>query len=69
MATETPQCKCRCCAHTMDAVWQPALLPGREGMWLVTCRNKRCGMQQYTFSQRNYPHVDLSQYVPCKAIG
>ena len=69
MNATKPTTPCRCCGHTMDAVWQPGLLPGREGMWLITCRNKTCDMRQYTFSERNYPAVDLSKYVPCKAIG
>jgi hypothetical protein len=43
-------------------VWQQPLLPGREGMFLVTCDNRVCGMYSYTFSDRNYPTVDLSKY-------
>jgi hypothetical protein len=57
-----PICKCRECQQPMDVVWQQPLLPGREGMFLVTCDNRVCGMYSYTFSDRNYPTVDLSKY-------
>lgn len=63
------QCTCRECNEPMTGVWQPALLPGRDGMLLITCENKRCAMYQYTFSEKNYQSVDLSKYVPCTTKG
>lgn len=57
-----PICKCRECQQAMDCKWQEALVPGREGMFLVTCENKACDLCSYTFSDRNYPTMDLSKY-------
>jgi hypothetical protein len=58
-----PICLCRVCNQPMDVVVQPALMEGRQDMLLVTCDNDECPMWQYTFSDRNYPTVDLNQYM------
>lgn len=65
---DTITCKCRECQQIMSAVWQPGYA-GREGLWMVTCENKRCEMRMYTFSERNYPVVDLSKYRKVKVEG
>ena len=53
---------CRCCNGQMEASFQPALLPGRPGYWLLTCWNT-CDLNGYTFTNNTYPTVDLEPYL------
>lgn len=47
----------------MDAIWQPALLPGRQGYHLVTCWQEGCKMKGHTLDARTYAEMDLSKYL------
>lgn len=51
----TPDIPCACCAKTLRAEWQPALLGWHDGMYLLTCDNPACDLYQQTFSANDYP--------------
>ncbi len=60
----TPTVRCRCCGHTLDAIYQPPICPGmNDGHWLITCADKNCPMWGYTLSERTYAGRDLSAYI------
>ena len=56
-------CICRQCGQPMEAVWQPALLPGRTGFWYLTCWGSGCALNGYTFTNRTYATMDLTAYL------
>lgn len=62
--TPKPAVKCRCCGEIMGADWQQNLIPGKTGYFLLTCRNRACEMNDYTFGEQSYPAIDLREY--CK---
>lgn len=69
MNATKPTTPCRCCGNELATDWQQPPLPGREGFWLLKCRVEGCALKDYTFSTRDYATKDLTDYLPCKAIG
>lgn len=54
-------CTCRICGQVMATAFQSGTIrvPGQR---LLTCANPVCWMQNYTFSERSYPSIDLALY-------
>lgn len=53
--------RCRCCNEPLETAWQPGM-PGRSGFFIYTCRNSFCALRSYTFSDLDYPTLDLARY-------
>ncbi len=63
MTDSKPTTRCRCCGGEMDAIFQSALMEGRDGYWLVTCWEQGCKLSMYTFSNNTYPTMNLADYI------
>jgi hypothetical protein len=59
---DAPICICRSCGGVMEACYQPPLMPGRVGHWLLTCRNV-CPLNKQTFISNTYASIDLTSYL------
>ena len=55
--------KCRCCGGSLDVQWQPSIVPGKSGYFLVTCWDKSCTLEGYTLVDIGYPDMDLTAYL------
>lgn len=53
--------RCRCCLAPLEVCYQPGLA-GSDGFRLFTCRNPRCRLHRFTFSEPDYASVDLRRY-------
>jgi hypothetical protein len=63
--TSIPQLYCRECGKPLQMDWQPALMPGREGKWIVTCHSTKIEcphLSWQTFIAEDYETRDLGDY-------
>lgn len=61
--TSRPHTPCVCCGCTLHSYWQPALVPGHAGHWLMECHDTACEMWMQTFSDASYPPDDVPRYI------
>lgn len=65
---DTPIVPCRCCGETLDAKYQPPIVPGKPGFHYLTCWNKDCQLSEQTFTDKSYLTVDISPYCEQTAL-
>lgn len=49
--------------HILVAAWQPAIVPGGDGCFWLSCEQSGCPMHRQSLTDTNYPPTNLSTYI------